>query len=496
MGKNYIAVDLGAESGRVMLGNVSNDKLELKEIRRFENGAVDQDGTLRWDFARLFCEIKKGIGEAIEAAGGKVEGLAVDSWGVDFGLLDAEGDLVEYPYCYRDSRTDGMLEKAFELMDKRAIYANSGVQFMQINTVYQLLSMKLNNSPALARARTLLFTADLISYLLCGRKYAEYTLASTSQLMNMETGQWSQEIFDGLGLPIELMPEVVTPGIRVGELSPEICSELNCEPVPVYAAGSHDTASAVAAVPASDENWAYLSSGTWSLLGVEVPEAIVTDDAFEMGFTNEGGVGGTIRFLKNIMGLWLLQECRRDWKEQGRELSYGELAEMAGNAEPFFGFLDVNYDEFLAPGDMPAKINRYLEKTGQKTTEDKGQMARLILDSLAMRYRREIQKVEKASGRAVEVLHVVGGGIKNELLCQLTADAIGKKVVTGPAEATASGNILVQAMGAGQIDSVETARRIVTNSFDLAEYLPRDTAIWNEKYAEFIQLQERDEDVS
>ena len=303
--KTYIAVDLGAESGRVMLGDVS-DTLSLQEVHRFANGPVERDGTLRWDFDRLFGEIKTGIAKAVKQADGPIVSIAVDSWGVDFGLLDEQGQLIEDPYNYRDSRTDGIMDKAFGLMGKREIYDNSGLQFMQLNTIYQLLSMRLGDSPVLAGARKLIFMADLVGYHLCGKQYAEYSLASTSQLMDMKTGKWSQKIFDKLDLPIEIMPEVVKTGATVGTLKPELCEEFGCGAIDIIAAGSHDTASAVAAVPATQDNWAYLSSGTWSLMGIEAAEPIINDKSFANGFTNEGGVDNTIRFLKNIMGLWLV----------------------------------------------------------------------------------------------------------------------------------------------------------------------------------------------
>lgn len=478
--KSYIAVDLGAESGRVMLGTVG-DTLSLQEIHRFGNGPVEWEDSLRWDFASLFGEIKAGIAMAVKQADGEIVSIAVDSWGVDFGLLDEDGDLIEDPYHYRDSRTNGVMDKAFELMGKRAIYDNSGLQFMQLNTIYQLLAMRLDGLAVLSKAKKLIFMADLVGYYLCGRQYAEYTLASTSQLMDMKTGKWSEEIFDKLGLVMDIMPEVVLPGATVGTLRPELCEEFGCGAIDIVAAGSHDTASAVAAVPASQEKWAYLSSGTWSLMGVEVADPIINDKSYENSFTNEGGTYNTIRFLKNIMGLWLLQECRRQWQREGVDLSYAELATMAANAKPFAGSIDLDHGEFLSPGDMPAKINAYLESTGCDAIDDKGQMARVILESLAVRYRSVMEAIEDMTGASIDVLHIVGGGIKNELLCQFTANATGKKVVTGPVEATASGNILIQAIAAGQIDSIKAAREIVAKSFELKEYLPENCDVWQQQ---------------
>jgi len=473
-----------------MLGTVSAEKLSLEEIFRFANNPIEEDGHLKWDFDGLFSQIKAGIAEAIKQSDGKISSIGVDSWGVDFGLLDENGELMENPYHYRDSRTDGMMEKAFELMDKDDIYHNSGIQFMPLNTVYQLLAMRLANSRVLAKARKLVFMADLVSCCLCGRAYAEYTLASTSQLMDMRTGKWSQAIFDKLGLPLEIMPEIVKPGTIAGQLTPQICKELGCEPIKLIAAGSHDTADAVAAVPAGSDTWAYLSSGTWSLMGIETPQAIINDKSEKYSFTNEGGVENTIRVLKNIVGLWLLQECRRQWQREGIDLSYSELTSMAEKAKPFAAYLDPDYGEFLSPGDMPEKINQYLVKTGQNQVDDRGQMVRLILESLAFKYREVIEAVEDLSQKPIDVLHIVGGGIKNELLCQFAANATGKKVIAGPVEATACGNILIQAIASGQISSLTQGRQLIGNSFQLKEYDPQDQEMWSSQYKRSKQKQE------
>ncbi len=482
---NYIAVDLGAESGRVMLGRVAGGRLELEQTHRFANGPVEEQGSLRWDFDRLLSDIKTGIGLAAKKAGGNVQGIGVDTWGVDFGLLGKDGKLLEKPYHYRDSRTNGMMEKAFAIMPKRQVYENTGIQFMQLNSLYQLLAMRLANSPTLAKADRLLFMADLFSYFLCGKAIGEYTMASTSQMMDMKTGQWSKPIFDELSLPMKIMPKITMPGTIVGELTPEVAKEIGCNRIPVIAVGSHDTASAVLGVPGSGDKWAYLSSGTWSLMGVELPKAIVNDKSFGYEFTNEGGVEKTIRLLKNIMGLWLVQECKRQWQREGQDLSYGEIAQMAVKAKPFFGYINCDNSDFLAPGDMPSRINKCLSDTGQRPTQDKGQMVRLVLESLALKYRSVLNAIEDVTGKTIETLHLVGGGIQNELLCQFTADATGRRVVTGPIEATASGNILMQAKATGQLKSIAEARQVVRNSFDLKEYQPQDTARWEQQYDRF-----------
>jgi len=484
--KRYIAVDLGAESGRVMLGTVSQDKVVLEEVHRFGNGPIEVDGSLHWDFAKTLAEIKAGIKKAVQQTGGEVACIGVDSWGVDFGLLDAEGWLLEDPYNYRDSRTDGMLEKAFEIVGKRAIYDRTGIQFMQLNTLYQLLAMQQSGDPVLKQAQTLLFTADLYAYHLCGKPYAEYSLASTSQLLDMKTGQWADDLFEKLKLPRDIMPPVTQPGTVVGELTEAAAAEFSSPRIPVAAIGSHDTASAVAAVPASGEGgWAYLSCGTWSLLGVEIAAPVINDETFDYQFTNEGGVDGTIRLLKNIMGLWLVQECRRQWQTEGQDLSYAEITQMARNATPFAAYIDPSHSDFLSPGQMPEKINQYLAKTGQDKINDKGTMIRSILESLALNYAWVLQQIEDLTGNPIETLHLVGGGIQNQLLCQFTADATGKKVVAGPIEATATGNILMQAKATGQVESMQQIRQIVRNSFDVKEYLPKDISVWqaqSEKY--------------
>ena len=480
--KQYVAVDLGAESGRVMLGSICDSKLELDQIHRFGNGPVEQDGSLKWDFSKLFSNIKEGIGKAVKAADGQVCGIGVDSWGVDYGLIDENGELIENPYHYRDSRTDEMMDKAFEIMGRRQVYDNTGIQFMQFNTIYQLFSLSLSRPEVLKKTEKLIFMADLVSYFLCGEVFAEYSLASTSQLMDMKDATWSKEIFDNLSLPMELMPKVIAPGTVVGKLKDELAKEFACGPIDIIAIGSHDTASAVAAVPASEKNWAYLSSGTWSLMGLEIPNAAINDETYNYQFTNEGGVADTIRLLKNIMGLWIVQECKRQWNSEGEELSYAELTKLAQKAKAFKAFVNPNDNTFFAPGRMPERINKYLADSGHSIIDNKGQLVRVVLESLALNYRWVIEKLEEISGSSVNVLHIVGGGIQNELLCQFAANATGKKVITGPIEATASGNIIMQAIAKGQIESLQQARKVIAQSFELKSYSPQYPELWDEKY--------------
>jgi len=419
---------------------------------------------------------------AVKAADGQICGIGVDSWGVDFGLIDNKGRLLENPYHYRDSRTDGMMDKAFDIMGKRNVYDNTGIQFMQLNTVYQLLAARTFRTELLDAASKLVFMADLVSYHLCGEAFAEYSLASTSQLMDMGEKKWSAEIFDKLSLPMELVPKIVAPGTVVGKLKDELAKEFGCEPIDVIAAGSHDTASAIAAVPVSENNWAYLSSGTWSLMGMEIPDAVINDETYKYQFTNEGGVANTIRLLKNIMGLWIVQECKRQWQSEGDDLSYSQVTQMACDAEPFKAFIDPNDNMFFAPGGMPERFNQYLADNGQSAINDKGQMLRVVLESLALNYRWVIEKLEEISSNRIDVLHIVGGGIQNELLCQFAANATGKKVVAGPIEATASGNIIIQAIAKRQIASLQQARKLIAKSFDLKIYSPQDAELWDEQY--------------
>ena len=482
----YIAVDLGAESGRIMLGELSEQHLQLEEIYRFSNEPLEENGSLKWDFGFLLSEIQKGLARAVRRAEGLVSGIAVDSWGVDFGLLDKDKRLMENPYHYRDSRTEGVMEKAFEIMPRREIFQNSGLQFMKLNTLYQLLAVKQKHPEVLRGAGHLVFMADLVSYFLCGRIFAEYTLAGTSQLMDMRSGQWSEAIFKKFGLPLDIMPEIIPPGTIVGPLQSAICRELATEPIKVVAAGSHDTACAVAAVPAETENWAYISSGTWSLIGVEIDRPIINDEVLNHGFTNEGGAANTIRFLKNSMGLWPLQQCKRQWQSEGADLSYNELTALAQNAEPFAVHLDLNFEPLFTPGDMPAKINEYLKKTGQSPLRDKGQMVRTILESLALQYRSVIEAIERIRKIPVEVIHIVGGGSQNDLLSQFAADAVGKKVIAGPVEATAMGNITLQAIADGQIKSLPQGREIIRHSVELKTYHPQEREKWSVPYFKYM----------
>jgi rhamnulokinase len=475
---NCIAVDLGAESGRVMLARVADDALTIEQVHRFPNGPIEQDGTLRWEFERLFAEIKQGIRLAVQKES-QIASIGVDTWGVDFGLLDKDGALIEDPYHYRDSRTNDMMDKACAILPREKIYANTGIQFMQFNTLFQVMALKEQHPEVLEKTEHMVFMANLIMYYLTGEISAEYSMASTSQMMDMNTGTWSDTIFKAFDLPQRIMPEVIQPGARAGVLKAGLAQELGCSQIPVVAVGTHDTASAVAAVPVTHaQNWAYLSSGTWSLMGIESPTPMINDSTCSLAYTNEGGVCNTIRVLKNIMGLWLVQESKRHWAKQGEELDYAEITRLATAAKPFQGVISTEHGEFFGPGDMPIKINRYLQSTGQPEIADKGQLVRVILESLGLRYCQVMNNLEDLSGHGIDVLHIVGGGIQNELLNQLTANATGKTVITGPIEATVIGNVLVQAMAMGHIDSMSAGRALVAKSFPVSKYTPEDQSNW------------------
>ncbi|HVW09526.1 MAG TPA: rhamnulokinase family protein [Bryobacteraceae bacterium] len=469
----FLAIDLGAESGRAMLGTLENGKLSLEELHRFPNTAVRLPTGLYWDTLRLFYEIRRSLEICGRRRGVRLQGIGIDTWGVDFALLGSDGALVDNPRHYRDARNAGMLEKTFAVIPREEIFAETGVQLMAINSLYQLYAMKLAASPALASATRLLFIPDLLNYWLTGVPRAEQTIASTSQFYNPRTRTWATTLFDRLGLPTSILPEIVAPGTRIGNLLPEIAETSGFDaPVPVYATACHDTASAVAAVPVSgDKGWCYISSGTWSLLGAEIDAPIVNDRALELNFTNEMGADGKVRLLKNIAGLWLLQECRRAWALEGKEYSYADLAAMAEAAPP--SRLRIDPDEFLSPGNMPEQIAGHCRERGERAPEDPGAFCRLILESLAESYTRVLHRLESLLGRPIDVVHIVGGGSRNRLLNQLTADFSGKTVVAGPTEATAAGNILVQALGAGVVSGLSEVRAITRASFDLETFVPK-----------------------
>ena len=487
---HYAAVDLGAESGRVMLARLAGAALTLAEVHRFPNlpvrtpAGLGQPDTLHWDVLRLWAEIQQGLGLAAQQAGGRLAGVGVDAWGVDFALLDRNDHLLGNPVHYRDTRTDGMLEAAFQRVPRAEIFERTGIQFMPINTLYQLLALSRRGAPALEAARRFLTIPDLFNFWLSGRAVNEFSNATTTQCYDPRAADWARPMLERLGIPTAMFGEIVPPGTVLGPARPA----LGLGGTPIIAPACHDTGSAVAAVPAGPEPVIYLSSGTWSLMGVEAPAPVITARSLAYNFTNEGGVGGTFRLLKNIMGLWLVQECRRAWQGQGRDYAYAELAQLA-EAAPAFGPIVVPDDNrFLAPGDMPERLRAYCRETGQPAPETPGALIRCALESLALEYRWVAERLDELAGRPHPVIHIIGGGAQNALLNQLTADATGRTVVAGPVEATALGNVLVQALALGHLESLAAGRALVRAAFPVQTYSPRPADAWEAAYRKYLQL--------
>lgn len=486
----YLAFDLGAESGRAMLGTVTAERIELEELHRFPNTPVRVFQSLYWDTLRLWHEIQEGLRIAGRERRLDIRGVGVDTWGVDFGLLGADGALVDNPRHYRDHRNNGMVEKLFEVVPREEIFEQTGVQFMQLNSLCQLYAMKLAGSPALDCARTLLFMPDLFSYWLTGVARCEVTIASTSEFYNPREKKWAAELLDRFSLPKHILPEIVPAGSALAPMLESVATRAGFAiPPTVFASGSHDTASAVAAAPAEGNDWCYISSGTWSLQGAELDAPVINSSALKLNFTNEVGYGGKIRLLKNIAGLWLLQECRRAWALEGIQFTYEELARMAAEAQPFTAVIDP--DAFIEPGDMPRQIAEHCRFWKQEPPQRPPELARAILESLALRYRAVLESMEDLLGRRFRIIHIVGGGSRNRLLNQFVADCTGRVVVAGPAEATAIGNVLIQAMGSGELASHADARALVRRSFPLDTFEPGDRAPWDHAYERYAKIARR-----
>ena len=484
----FLAVDLGAESGRALLGGFDGEKVALREVHRFPNTPVRVVDGLHWDVLRIMGEVKEGLARSARQAG-KLESVGVDAWGVDFALLDRDGALVSNPYHYRDDRTAGMMERAAERVPDEQVYRSTGIQFMPLNTLYQLLALE--DSPLLEAADALLMMPDLIGYWLAGEMACEYTGATTTQLYDLNARDWEWGLMRRMGIPTRIFPKIVPSSAQLGTLLPEVGEEVGLGELPVTAVAAHDTASAVVAVPAEGENFAYISSGTWSLVGVEMYHPVATAEGLRHNFTNEGGFGGTVRLLRNVMGLWLLQECRRVWVQKGSSYSYEKLVRLAETAPPFGALVDPDHPGFLAPKDMPSRIRDYCKETGQNLAEEPGAVARCIFESLALKYRLVLEKAEEVSGRRVEAVHIVGGGAQNDLLCRLTADAIRRPVVAGPVEATALGNVMVQAFARGHVGSLEEIRAVVRSSMEPQTYEPGDGAQeWDEAFGRLVEMVE------
>ena len=489
--KVYMAIDMGASSGRHVVGRFDGERIKLEEIYRFENGPVEVDGSLYWNLLGLWSNVRQGL----RAAGGLAEpitSVGVDTWGVDFGLLGRDDALLGNPYHYRDARTDNLMEKAFKIYPREKIFEKTGLQFLQFNSLYQLLAMKNCGSILLEMSESLLLMADLFHWLLTGVKCNEMTLASTSQFYNPVAKAWATDLLQAFGLSSNILGTIGQPGTNLGALRPSIREQCGLA-TDVVLPGSHDTASAVMAVPATSHpgvrpDWCYISLGTWALMGIESPTPMVNDMVMQYGFTNEGGVGETTRLLKNIAGMWVIQECRRRWNQDGRNLDWEDLNRMSAAAPSLLSFIDPDAQMFMAPSDMPAAIRRFCANTAQPVPESDGAVLRCALESLALKFRQVLAMCEELAGGRIETIHIVGGGIQNRQLCQMAANACGRRVLAGPVEATATGNIMTQAVASGEIDSIAQAREVIRRSFEDEEYEPQDTAVWDDVYEKYLKL--------
>lgn len=486
MTKRVLAFDFGASSGRAIIGCFDGEKITLEEVHRFSNDPVSVGGTVYWDVLRLFYEIKQGIIKARMAGG--FDSIGIDTWGVDFGLIDSEGKLMENPIHYRDARTVGMVDEAFKTMPREKIYGITGIQFMELNTLFQLISLKKNRPWMLERADKMLFMPDLFAYMLTGKMCAEYSIASTSQIIDLQTGSWSKELLDAFGIKEDIFAPLVKPGTVLGMLAPEVCEECGVDPVPVISVCGHDTQSAITSVPCENGNFAFLSSGTWSLFGTELEKPIVNETSLNINITNEGGFDDTVGFLKNIIGLWLIQESRRQWQRQGEDYSYADLEKLALAAEPFKCFIDPDAPEFVPHGNIPKRVQEFCEKTGQYVPQTVGEIMRCIYESLAMKYKLTFEKLCECTERDYPVIHVIGGGTKDTLLCQLTANSCNRTVKAGPIEATVMGNVAVQLMSADAVSGISEARKIVAASSELKVYEPAEVDKWEEAYQDFLKI--------
>lgn len=485
--KKYIAADFGAGSGRIITGCLPNNKLQLKDIHRFDNQPVKRDGHIFWDFPYLKNELIKGITKAV-TNDSNIYSIGVDTWGVDYGLLDKNDEMIDLPYCYRDTRTDGIMKKVFEIVDERKLFNLTGTQLMQINTLFQLYSTCLHDAKKLEKAKTILMMPDLFNFYLTGEKNTEYTIASTSQLLNPVTKDWHQELFDLLDITEEKMAPVSQPGKEIGHLDKNELKIDNKRGINVIAVGSHDTASAVLAVPAEGEDWAFISSGTWSLIGTELDKPIINEKSFQLGFTNEGGANNKIRFLKNVTGMWLLEECIKNWKMNNNTVSYEHLIEQAKSSPSFQRIINPDDDIFLHPDNMMDAIVEFCEETNQKAPRTQGEFVSTIFESLALKYNYIIQSLQKVTDKKINKIHIIGGACQNDMLNQFTANATEIPVLAGPVEATATGNIIMQMLASGKLRNLAEARKIVKSSFPITTYEPQNTEYWEEEYNRYKYL--------
>lgn len=485
---DLLAFDFGASSGKAILGGFDGSKLVLQDSWKFPNEPVSIANSLHWDILRLYHEMKQRIMKYAAAGHKSIASIGIDTWGVDFGLLDAEGRLLGNPYHYRDARTDGMIAKATGIVPAKEMYETTGIQFKQFNTIYQLMAMRQGQEYMLDQAATLLFTPDLLRYFLTGEKNCEFTIASTSQMLDARKGGWAEDMLKKLGLPVHMLAGIINPGTMAGKLTDSVAGELGTGNIPVVAIAEHDTASAVVSVPSAGGKYAFLSSGTWSIMGLEESAPVINDTTFSLDYSNEGGFNRTARLLTNIMGLWIYQECKRHWDNSGEVTSFDDLEAGAAGAEPFFAFIDTNDDSFYHQGDMPEKVREFCRRSGQKVPDSKAQIVRCIMESLALKYRQAFDGLEKIAGYSIPVLHVVGGGCRNTMLSQFTANALARPVIAGPVEATATGNLIAQLIALGEVKNLAEGRGIIRNSFTVTEYVPQDTGMWDDAFGRFIGI--------
>ena len=484
----FIAVDLGAGSGRVIAATTDLQKIELEEIHRFDNPGTELPGGSFWNIVGLYRDILEGLRRAVEIHGERIVSIGIDTWGCDHGLIGQNGTLLGMPHQYRDPRFEGMAELMHGLMPESEIYRHTGIKTNFYNSSLHLLAEAHKKNPTLDAAETLLFIPDLLAYWLTGRRAVERSIASTSQLVDPTTGNWAWPVIDALGLPRKMFGEIVAPGTVLGPIRDAVANFIGKAGIPVIASASHDTASAVAGIPMSDGQKLWLSSGTWSIMGVEINTPVTTAESFERGFCNELGVNQSVRFLKNIAGLWLIQECKRQWDLDGESIDYATMTRMAEAAEPFSAFINPDDEVFASPGNMPEKIRNWCEKSGQKIPADKGTILRVATDSIALKYREVFDHIKAFTGTTFDQLHAGGGGIQNEPLSQSTADALGIMVVAGPIEATSCGNVITQMIGTGHLENFEAGRELIRRSFDFKIYEPRQSADWNAAYERFKAL--------